>query len=423
MQKLLLTLFFFSAFSLLYAQDFDVYFLDKTIRINYLHFGNASEEKIEIKDFYAGGYWTGTRKHLNNPPKYGNILFEVLDSVTNRLLFAKTYSTLFDEYKTIEEAENKIAYFEECINMPYPKKTVLLKFTSISRKLEYVEKLTAYFNPNTAKIHPFQKTFETIELYIGGKSENCLDILFIPDGYTMRDSVELNKDLHRFANYIMECSPYKEHKKYVNIRAIKGFSEESGISDPNKNEYRKTLLNSSYNVLNLDRYLMVLNVWQMYDIADDAPFDAIVILCNSPKYGGGGIYNFYATVNNNHDASNYVIVHELGHSIAGLGDEYYTSEVSVREFYPEGIEPMEPNLTTLTDFEKKWQNMLPKNIPIPTPEDAKYDTKLGVFEGGGYVKKGVYRPFMHCTMKEIIYNNFCQVCKKALIDTFEYYAE
>jgi hypothetical protein len=159
----------------------------------------------------------------------------------------------------------------------------------------------------------------------------------------------------------------------------------------------------------------------MNEIADDAPYDAILIIANSTKYGGGGIYNFYATVNSDGKFSDYVTVHELGHSVAGLGDEYFNSEVSVRDFYPEGIEPVEPNLTTLVSFEQKWKHLLPENVHIPTPDTDEYNNIIGVFEGGGYVAEGVYRPWRNCTMKGKVYNGFCPICKETFYKVFEYY--
>ena len=229
--------------------------------------------------------------------------------------------------------------------------------------------------------------------------------------------------MERFANYVLNCSPFSEHKDKINIRAIEGYSEESGITDPNSKIYKKTLLNCSFNTIDLDRYLMCLNIFKMHDIAEDAPYDIIILICNTPKYGGGGIYNFYCTVNNKGEKSDYVIVHELGHLLAGLVDEYFSSEVSVRDYYPEGIEPVEPNLTTLVAFEKKWKYLIDPETPIPTPDKKQYNNVLGVYEGGGYVAKGVYRPWRNCSMKDPLYNNFCPVCQKAIIETFEYYSK
>jgi hypothetical protein len=158
------------------------------------------------------------------------------------------------------------------------------------------------------------------------------------------------------------------------------------------------------------------------DVAACAPADAIVIMVNHPKYGGGGIYNFYCVATTDDRASDFLLIHEFGHSFAGLGDEYYTSDVAVQDFYDLSVEPWEPNLTTLVDFNTKWKEMLPEGTPIPTPDNESYKGKLGVFEGGGYAAKGVYRPYLNCTMKDVIYDNFCPVCKKAIEERIEFYS-
>lgn len=404
------------------AQHFESYFENKTLRIDYQHIGDAKSESFEMKQFHAGGEWTGTRTYLTAPLEYGNILFEVYDSLTNTLIFKRSFSTLFDEYKATERAESEVGYFEECINLPFPKNSIKFTFTSISRKREASLKYTGYFNPKTSHIEPFVKEYDIMELYTGGTPDQCVDIIFIPDGYAKEDAQKMEDDMSRFAKYVIECSPYKENSEKINIRAVRAFSEESGITDPNEGKMKKTLLNSSYNVLDLDRYLMCLNVWKMNAIADDAPYDMIVLICNSTKYGGGGIYNFYCTVNSVHQRSDYVITHELGHGIGGLGDEYYTSEVSVRDYYPEGIEPVDPNLTTLVDFESKWKNMIAPGLPIPTPVNVENSKKIGAYEGGGYVAEGVYRPYISCSMKDAVYNNFCPVCAQALTRAFNYYS-
>ncbi|MBO4645240.1 MAG: hypothetical protein J5642_01860 [Bacteroidales bacterium] len=406
----------------LYAQDFDKYFENKTLRIEYLHIGDANSEKFELHEYRAGGVWSGTRMYLQEPNRYGDILVEVFDSISGEPIFSRSYSSLFNEYRATERALKETGSFEECINVPYPKKTILYTFTSFNRRGEGTVLYKGSYSPMHSPAREFSDDYSVMTLHRGGKPEECLDILLIPDGYTKEESVKMQSDLKRFSSYIMDCSPYRENAERVNIRAIKGYSKESGITDPNNNVYRNTLLGCTYNVTDVDRYLMCLNVWKMNDIADDAPYDAIIIITNSTKYGGGGIYNFYATVCSAAPEANFVIVHEMGHSIGGLADEYYTSEVGVTDYYPTDVEPVEPNLTTLVDFGSKWKSMLDPNTPVPTPATSHYKETLGVYEGGGYQAEGVYRPWQHCTMKEIIYNNFCPVCTKVLNDMFNYYS-
>jgi hypothetical protein len=150
------------------------------------------------------------------------------------------------------------------------------------------------------------------------------------------------------------------------------------------------------------------------DVAANAPYDAICVIANSKVYGGGGIYNFYALFTSDNQYADYVFVHEFGHSFAGLGDEYYDSSVAYENFYDLNYEPWEPNLTTLVKFDTKWKDMLPLGTPVPTPENEKENIKLGAYEGGGYVTKGIYRPSYDCSMKSISYNNFCPVCRRSI---------
>ncbi|MCQ2283707.1 MAG: IgA Peptidase M64 [Bacteroidales bacterium] len=416
----------FMGLGITYAQHFDQYFVNKTLRIDYLHIGNFTEENLEIDHFTAGGHWNGTRNSLIEPNHYGDIMLEVFDSISNKLIFSRSYSCLFTEYRTTERGMTEVDSMEECVNMPFPKNTVRLKFTSYDRKRKPTTLSISYFNPQTTETFAMVKNLKTMNLYIGNKPSKAIDILFIPDGYAESDAKLMKKDMKRFASYVMNCSPYKEMKHKVNIRAIKGYSEDSGITQPQNNIYKNTLVNCTYNALELDRYLMCPGVWNLHEVADNAPYDVIVIICNSEKYGGGGIYNFYCTVYNHGEYPDYVIVHEMGHLIGGLADEYYTSEVSVQDFYPAGIEPVEPNVTTLVDFDSKWKTMLDEGTDIPTKPVSKDDPnfdKLGVYEGGGYVAKGVYRPSLHCTMHQIRYNDFCPVCEKALKEVLDYYAK
>jgi hypothetical protein len=423
LRTIIITFCFSALCFLLSAQNFDTYFENKTLRLDYIHIGNVHEERIEPLMFWQGGVWSGTHTRLIEPARLGEMLFTMKDAQTGNIIFTRSYSMLFGEFVTTERAEKEMGRFEECVLMPYPKKPIKYEFTVFSRNNIPTFLYEGNFDPESTPQNSFKIDNKVIDLHIGGRPENCLDILFIPDGYSKKDKQKLQNDMQRFADYILKCSPYSENLNRLNIRAIVGYSKESGITDPNAKVFKKTLLGCSYNTIDVDRYLMCLNVWKMNEVADDAPYDAILMICNSEKYGGGGIYNFYATVNSDGTYSNYVTVHELGHSIAGLGDEYFDSHVSVRDFYPEGIEPVEPNLTTLVDFSKKWENMLAQDTPIPTPDIKEYNNVLGVFEGGGYVAKGVYRPYRTCTMKDKLYNGFCPVCKKTLEEVFDYFGD
>ena len=140
----------------------------------------------------------------------------------------------------------------------------------------------------------------------------------------------------------------------------------------------------------------------------------VIIIANSKVYGGGGIYNYYM-LTSDIDGYPQVMVHEFGHSFAGLGDEYFYENIDdiSLAMYHKGVEPWEPNLTTLTDFESKWADLVPDGVDIPTTDASVKG--VGVFEGGGYVTKDVYRPvYEDCRMKNNEAKHFCPVCERAI---------
>ena len=123
----LLTLVF--CMGMAFAQHFDQYFENKNLRVNYLHIGNLTQEELKIDHFTAGGTWNGTRQFLIEPDMYGDIVVELFDSVSNKLIYSRSYSCLFTEYRTTEKGETEIASMEESVNIPFPKQTV--KFMTV----------------------------------------------------------------------------------------------------------------------------------------------------------------------------------------------------------------------------------------------------------------------------------------------------
>ena len=115
-KKLFATLFvILCGFGFAQAQHFNDYFVDKTLRINYLHIGNKDVEKLQIDHFTMVNHWNGTRSQLVEPYHYGDILIEVLDQASQKLIFSRSYSCLFTEYRTTERGETEIASMEECV--------------------------------------------------------------------------------------------------------------------------------------------------------------------------------------------------------------------------------------------------------------------------------------------------------------------
>lgn len=392
------------------------------LRIDYHVFATYNSDSINIVSIHKVEDFVFNPNSLFDVFNFGVHRIEMYDSVSRQLLYSKGFSSLYQEWQNTAEALNKTEVFEMSFILPMPTKTVKLIHYNRNKENVYVATDSFFVSPrglvnkpNVAK-HPFYN------VHISGNSTQKYDLLIIPDGYSKKDELKMLNDFKKIGKGILECSPYSEIKEDINIKGLLAYSEVSGIRDPNQKFLPHTLLNTSFNTFDSDRYLMLYDVWKMYDLATSTSYDGILIMCNTDKYGGGGIYNFYATTCVDCADFAFITIHELGHSISGLADEYYSSEVSVEDYYPLHIEPWEPNITTLVEFDKKWKNMIEEDVPIPTPVEA-YRSRLGVFEGAGYQAKGVYRPVVSCSMKDVIYNNFCPVCRQAITKMVLFYTK
>ena len=412
-------------FSFSYAQvNFDDYFLDKALRIDYFHFGDSLNDFYAIDELIEEPYWGGSKTNLLDIFNYGDYIIKVFDKDSDSLIFSKTFTTLFSEWQTVEEAKKISKGFNEVVIIPYPKKTIKVEFYSRDRKNNPVKKLEYEVNPADYFIKKDNRhKYPVFDVLKNGDHSVKVDIVIIPEGFKKDEMEQFKKDCKKFAGYLFNSSPYKENKDKFNIYGVEAPSEDSGTDIPATGIWKKTLLNSNFYTFDLDRYLMTEDYKTVCDVAANAPYDQIFILVNSDKYGGGAIYNHYSVCINKSKFEEYIFIHEFGHGFAGLADEYYTSDVAYEDFYSLDVEPIEPNLTTLTDFDSKWKEMVNDTIPIPTPAVEKYKDVIGAFEGGGYTSKGVYRPEIDCTMHSISVDNFCEVCYKAIEDMIKFYSE
>ena len=426
MKKLIfIPIFIFTFLSLSFSQvNFDDYFIKKTLRLDYVQAGDATGSKIYFEQVKVEPFWGGTVKNLVDKFNFGEFRLTVYDSATQKLIYSRGYSTLFQEWQTSDEAKTLPRSFYETVVFPFPKKTVKMEIHRHNKEGQLEKLYEQYINPSNYFIReetPIKMDYKKV--LDSGDPNSKVDVVIIPDGYAKEDVAKLDADVDRFINYFFSCSPYRENKSNFNFWLVYAISDESGTDIPGKRIYKNTIVNASFYTFNTERYLMTFDVKKLRDIAANVPYDQIMILVNSPIYGGGGIFNYYSVVSSDDPYSDYVMTHEFGHAFADLADEYWTSDVAVNDYYSLKVEPIQPNITTLVNFESKWKNLVDKDMPIPTPNDPKYYKKVGAFEGGGYVANGIYRPMYDCTMKSRSRDNFCPVCKNALTNMINFYCD
>lgn len=400
---------------------FSKLFDDKTLRLDYYHCGNADSEHFYFDELIQEPYWAGSENNLIDEMAYGNHLLEVRLTETGELIYSKGFGTLFDEWQTTPEAKTTDCCYPESVIMPFPKEKVLVSISSRNKHGEFEKQFEYPVDPNSYFIKKEREKLPVFDVVKSGEPSKKVDVVLLPEGYTADQKELFEADCRKFAEEMFTYSPYSENKNKFNIRGVWAPSNEVGPDIPGKDIWNKTRLNGSYYTFDSERYLMIDDFQGVRDVAGNAPYDYIYILANTEKYGGGAIYNFYGISAAHHvDETGKIYIHEFGHLFAGLGDEYIGG-VEYSDFYSTSVEPWEPNLTTLIDFGKKWKNMLPERAEIPTPAKERNAEKLGVYEGGGYVSKGVYRPWINCMMNNLhTIDVFCPVCQRAIQEMIDF---
>lgn len=424
MKKRVLLLFFCIPVILSAQPAFEKYFHGRVLRFDFMLAGDFENTIVYPVGMKEEPFWAGSKTNLTDPFGYGNFRYEVRDAESNTLIYSRGFSTLFQEWQTTSEAKKMQRSFYEVATMPFPKGKVKFILSKRERDGTFSLLYETLIDPGDYFILK-EKSVDAgfTKIHYSGDPEKCLDIAFIAEGYTTGEMEKFRNDVRKMADVLFAEEPFATYRNRINIWAVEAVSLESGTDVPGENIYVNTALNSNFYTFDLDRYLTTTDIKAVNDYAAVVPHDNIVVLINSPRYGGGGVYNYYSGTTVDHPLSPKVFTHELGHGLAGLADEYYSSEVAYDEFYPLKVEPWEPNITTLVSFDLKWKNMIPKGIPVPTPAKEKYSGVTGLFEGGGYSAKGIYRPEMDCRMKSNGPKGFCSVCREAITRMLEFYTE
>ncbi len=403
--------------------QFDKYFENHALRMDYIHSGNFDEEQYSFKEFRKEEYWGGSHKNLLEDFEYGKYFVKVFDYDTKKLIYSRGYGSLFSEWSSTEEAKKFSKSFEETVLVPFPKGKIIIKLYARGKDMKFAEKFKIEFDPQ--KTYFYAKRINvrpTIDILKSGDPNEKVDIVVLSEGYTKHQLDNFIKDCNTLTDRLFEYAPYDKNKDKFNVVAVWIPSEEEGSDNPNENTEVNTALDTKFNTLYSDRYCMTQEYHKVRDYASNAPYDQIYILVNTEKYGGGAIYNYYSVSVSGNLKSPKVFIHEFGHAFAGLADEY-AYEDSFENMYDKNVEPWEANITTLVHFDKKWKNLVDDDTPIPTPKEGKHSDKIGAFEGAGYLIKGVYRPRKDCMMRSFDGDVFCEVCTATIEKMIKFYAE
>jgi len=392
------------------AQMFDDYFENKTLRLDYIFAGDSKQQDIYLDELVQLPNWYGRKNHLSELPLQGNGQITVRNQKDRKVIYRHSFSSLFQEWLATPEAKQTRKSFENVFLVPFPKDTIEITVELFDYHARIVSTMTHIVSPTDILIR--KPAGPSTPYYIIKEPEDydkCIHVAFVAEGYTETQMTHFLEDCKTAMSAIFRHEPFKTLQNRFMITAVCSVSDDSGVSEPGNNIWKSTALKTCFDTFYMTRYLTTLQIKNLHNVLAGTPYEHIIILANTEHYGGGGIYNSYNLSYTRGNKFEPVVVHEFGHSFGGLGDEYAYGDSD--PYYFADTEPWEPNLTTLSDFASKWQDMMGK------------DPRVGLFEGAGYLPKGVYRPSNDCRMKTNEEPDFCPVCQRALTRLIYFYTE
>lgn len=256
----------------------------------------------------------------------------------------------------------------------------------------------------TAYSFSYSQSFPVSSIFYNGDDDKRINIVVLSDGYQESELLQFLSDAEGFSNALFNTTPFKEYAAFFNVYAIEVPSTQSGAAHPGTAtdvlepahpvENVDNYFGSTFDYFDIHRLLVPTNSSAAFSVlgVNFPAYDQPVILVNSPYYGGSG--GFLATASTD-PSSNEVAIHEIGHSFAGLADEYYAGDFYASE---------KDNMTMESDPGLvKWNNWVGIN-------------EVGVFQHCcGDNSDAWYRPHEDCKMR-YLGTPFCSVCTESFIN-------
>jgi IgA Peptidase M64/Peptidase M64 N-terminus len=443
----------------------------QTMRVDYYHTGNVNDERFSLDRVVVEPLrWAGNPARPIDDTNRGKYFFEVVDAADGRTLYSRGFSSIYGEWETTGEAKTINRTFSESLRFPAPERPVRIFVKKRDARNAFRDVWMVTVDPADKFVDrgaADPRAGPLIKFHESGDPSQKLDLLILGDGYTAAERGKFERDARRLLDVLFQTSPFKERQRDINVWGLCPPAAESGVARPSQHIHRRSPLGVTYDAFDTERYMLTFENKAFRDIAANAPYDVVELLANASTYGGGGIYGLYSSVAAGSVWAPYAFIHEFGHHIAGLADEYYTSDVA---YLPaaDRVEPWEPNATALLDPERlKWRDLVAAGTPLPTPwpkdefdrraketqakrrqlrsanrpeseidalfrAEQESDTALlssgpyargvGAFEGANYESRGAFRPQQDCIMFTRDHVPFCLVCRRAIDAILDLYS-
>lgn len=405
------------------ARTFNDVFADTTVRFDYVLGGNHARPSVNYVGAQYTPGWYGRTARMDSLMLLGNGRLTITDAVSADTLYRTSFSTLYQEWLALDDSVERAFEMSVPAPVPHRKANVTLDLNDGRTGRQLISHRFTFDPADILIRKPAAAPYDTVMLHRGDYPGNRIQVVILPEGFTA-DSLDVFHTAAREAvEAILAHEPFASLADRFDFIAVDIPSHDYGVSVPLQNRWADTPFHSHFSTFYSDRYLTTPDVHAVHNALNGIPYEHIIILANTDVYGGGGIYNSYTLTSTGHDRFHPVVVHEFGHSFGGLADEYFYDDDVMTDTYPLDIEPWEKNITTLVDFDTKWNHLLTPDVPRPTPVSKASEYAVGLYEGGGYSKHGIYRPADNCRMRTNSAEAFCPACQDALRRLILYYTD
>ena len=236
-------------------------------------------------------------------------------------------------------------------------------------------------------------------VFENGPRAERVNVVVVAEGYREADQEAFGAEAARLVEAVFAVEPYRRYRAFFNAYAVPTVSAEAGADRPAQGVDRDTRLGATFGCGGVHRALCLsADGERRLDrlLRDAVPeVDVALVLVNDAEYGGSG--GRVAVVSAHVEAAE-LAVHELGHTLAGLSDEYGGSAAGFAS-----------RNTATHVHDVPWGPWLDGATPLPTPDTDAHGHVVGAFEGAAYADRGAFRPERHCRMRALGHA-FCAVC-------------
>ena len=405
-----------------------------TWRLDLLHAKQAGQEQFQVAGLWQEPIaWQGPTD-LKDTLNRGDYRFEITHRDSGELLFAQSYSSLFADWSLSSEASHSAQSFEESLRFPAPE--VPARLQVFRRQLDTpgqpFQPVWQLDLPRQADPAPVPPATESIRLLQAADTKQAYGLVFLAEGFQADEAEAFFQAASELSLALFQHAPFDRLRPRMQVHAVMTPSNDSGIGLNKDGQALNTRFAVNPNALGMPRYALSMEDHAIRNAAMLVPYHSIVILTNSSDYHGSGIFQTYAIAPAFHPRREFLLLHELGHSLAGLADEYFHDTPGYSG--SDGrIEPYQPNITSQAGLQGlKWQHLVAEDTPIPTPWNQNafmqnrqmstlaaepHQSVIGAFQGANYSAEHYYRPALACIMLlDMGENHFCPVCQQAIVE-------